>query len=51
MLKRWLNDVFDANVLLIRPENYNGQTCESTGQPYSYVAVLGYFECAHVVGN
>ena len=51
MLKRWRNDVFDANVLLIRPEIYNGQTCESTGQPYGYVRVLGYFECAHIVGD
>jgi hypothetical protein len=51
MLKRWRNDVFEANVLLIRPEIYNGQSCESTGQPYFYIGVLGYFECAHLVGN
>ena len=50
-LKRWRNDVFDANVLLIRPEIYNGQPCGSTGQPYIFVGVLGYFECAHIVGN
>lgn len=50
MLKRWRNDVFDANVLLIRPEIYNGQPCESTGQPYLFIGVLGYFECAHTVG-
>lgn len=47
MLKRWVNDVFDANVLLIRPEIYNGQICEATGDPYTFAAVLGYFECAH----
>ena len=47
MLKRWLNDVFDANVLLIRPEIYNGQLCEPTGQLYNYITVLGYYECAH----
>ena len=51
MLKRWRNGVFEANVLLIRPEVYNGQPCESTGQPYIYIGVLGYFECAHLVGN
>ena len=51
MLKRWRDDVFDANVLLIRPEIYTGQHCESTGQPYLYVTVLGYFECAHTVGS
>ena len=50
-LKRWRNDVFDANVLLIRPEIYNGQPCGSTGQAYIFVGVLGYFECAHTVGN
>ena len=51
MLKRWRNDVFEANVLFVRPEVYNGQPCESTGQPYIYIGVLGYFECAHIVGN
>ena len=51
MLKRWRNGVFEANVLLIRPEIYNGQICESTGQPYAYIGVLGYHECAHIVGN
>jgi hypothetical protein len=51
LLKRWINGVFNANVLLIRPEIYNGQPCESTGQSYSYIVVLGYFECAHTVGN
>jgi len=51
ILKRWKNDVFDAHVLLIRPEIYNGQLCEPTGQPYSYIAVLGYYECAHTAGG
>jgi hypothetical protein len=49
-LKRWRNGVFEANVLLMRPEIYNGQSCESTGLPYTFVGVLGYFECAHMVG-
>lgn len=47
LLKRWRDGVFDANVLLIRPEIYNGQICASTGERYSYIGVLGYFECAH----
>lgn len=51
LLKRWRDGVFDANVLLIRPEIYNGQLCGSTGQAYSYIAVLGYFECAHTAQN
>ena len=36
--------MFEANVLLIRPEIYKGQPCESTGQPYTFIGVLGYFE-------
>jgi hypothetical protein len=51
MLKRWIGDVFNANVLLIRPEIYNGQLCESTGETYNYIGVLGYFECAHGGGT
>jgi hypothetical protein len=51
VLKRWVNGVFDANVLLIRPEIYNGQPCGPAGEPYTYVGVLGYFECAHAAGN
>lgn len=47
MLKRWRDGVFEANVLLIRPELYNGQLCEPTDEPYVWAAVLGYFECAH----
>lgn len=47
VLKRWRDGVFDANVLLIRPEIYNGQVCASTGQSYIYIGVLGYYECAH----
>lgn len=51
LLKRWRNGVFEANVLLIRPEIYNGQPCESTGLPYTLIGILGYLECAHTVGN
>lgn len=51
LLKRWRNGLFEANVLLIRPEIYNGQRCGSTGAPYAYIGVLGYFECAHLVGG
>ena len=51
VLKRWMNGVFNANVLLIRPEIYSGQPCGSTGEPYTYVGVLGYYECAHSAVN
>ena len=30
-------------MLLIRPEIYEGQRCESTDLPYIFVGVLGYF--------
>ena len=51
LLKRWRNDVFDANVLWIRPEFYHGQPCGPTGESYRFLAVVGYFECVHPVGN
>jgi hypothetical protein len=51
LLKRWTNDVFDANVLWIRPEFYHGQPCGPTGESYRFLAVVGYFECVHPVGN
>lgn len=51
MLKRWRDGIFEANVLLIRPEIYNGQICQSTGDPYFFASVLGYYECAHPPGD
>ena len=51
LLKRWTNDVFDANVLWIRPELYQGQVCGPTGTSYRFLAVVGYYECVHPVGN
>ena len=48
-LKRWTNGVFDANVHWIRPEFYSGQTCGPTGEPYRFLAVVGYYECVHPV--
>ena len=51
LLKRWRNDVFDANVLWIRPEFYHGQPCGPTGESYRFLAVVGYYECVHPVGN
>ena len=51
LLKRWTNDVFDANVLWIRPEFYHGQTCGPTGESYRFLAVVGYYECVHPVGD
>lgn len=51
LLKRWTNQVFDANVFWIRPEFYHGQPCGPTGEPYRFLAIVGYYECVHLVGN
>jgi hypothetical protein len=49
--------VFDATnrfvgtELLLRTDLYNGQLCESTGQPYDFVPIIGYYECVHTAGR
>ena len=40
-----------GKVLLIRPDLYRGQICQSTGQPYRYIALVGYYECTFRPGN
>jgi len=42
---------FVGTELLLRTELYNGQLCESTGQPYDFVPVIGYYECIHTTGR
>jgi hypothetical protein len=42
---------FVGPVLLIRTDLYNGQLCESTGEPYVYVPIIGYYECLHPGGR
>ncbi len=36
-----------GTLLLIRSDLYRGQTCGSTGEPYIFRPVIGYFECLH----
>ena len=43
--------VFTGTELLIRTDLYNGQRCESTGAPYVFVPVIGYYECVHTPGH
>jgi hypothetical protein len=49
--------IFDPNSryvgteLLLRTDLYNGQLCESTGEKYSFVEAIGYYECIHTTGN
>jgi len=50
-LKAWQNGVYAGNILLIRPDIYNGQRCESTDEPFIYRPVIGYYECLHSVGD
>ena len=42
---------FVGTELLLRTDRYNGQLCESTGQPYDFVDVIGYYECIHTTGR
>ena len=42
---------FVGTELLIRTDLYSGQICESTGQPYIFRALIGYYECVRNVGS
>ena len=42
---------FVGTELLLRTDIYNGQLCESTGEPYVFVPVIGYYECVHTAGR
>lgn len=42
---------FVGTETLIRTDLYNGQLCESTGEPYVFVPVIGYYECVHTTGQ
>ena len=41
------NGVFIGTNLLIRSDLYHGQPCHSTGNPYRFIARIGYYECLH----
>ena len=45
------NNRYVGTELLLRTDLYNGQLCESTGEKYSFVEVIGYYECIHTTGN
>jgi hypothetical protein len=44
-------DRFVGTELLIRSDLYKGQICESTGEPYFYASLIGYYECIHTPGK
>lgn len=64
-LWRFENGQFVGTLLVIRPDLYcgadvadpagtctrNAPLCESTGQPYSFVPVIGYYTCLHTPGR
>jgi hypothetical protein len=43
--------VFIGTQINLRTDIYNGQICESTGQPYIFRALIGYYECLHTAGQ
>lgn len=36
---------------LVRADLYNGRVCGPTGQPYVFLALIGYYECTHPRGT
>ena len=38
---------FLFTVHLIRADLYRGQPCGPGGEPYRFIALIGYYECAH----
>ncbi len=45
------NAIFVGTEILLRTDIYDGQTCESTGEPYAFRAPIGYYECVHTTGR
>ena len=41
------NGVFAGTSVLIRSDLYRGQPCSSTGDGYTFIARIGYYECLH----
>jgi hypothetical protein len=39
--------VFIGKAVLIRSDLYRGQPCSSTGDVYTFIARIGYYECVH----
>ena len=40
-----------GELILLHPDVYNGQQCESTGQTFLWRPVIGYYECLHTTGS
>lgn len=50
-LRAWQDGAFAGNIVLIRPDLYHNQPCDSTGDPYIFRPVIGYYECLQTVGH
>jgi hypothetical protein len=42
---------YAGTLILQRVDIYNGQQCESTGEPFIWRPVIGYYECLHTIGS
>ena len=42
---------FERDRALVRGDLYHNQPCDSTGDPYIFRPVIGYYECLHAVGD
>lgn len=40
-----------ATAHLVRADLYNGRVCGPTGEPYVFLALIGYYECVHPRGG
>jgi hypothetical protein len=50
-LRGFENGTFVGTLLLSRADVYRGQQCRSTGEPYEFVASIGYYQCFHPAGG
>ena len=50
-LRMFDNGVFAGTSVLIRSDLYGGQTCGSTGAPYTFIGRIGYYDCLHQQGG
>lgn len=41
---------FVGPATMVRADHYNGQPCESTGAPYTFFSLIGYYFCVRTAG-
>jgi hypothetical protein len=44
------NGAFVGPATMVRADHYNGQPCESTGAPYTFFSLIGYYYCVRTAG-